>query len=142
MFCWDQFLLLDATYCDLDQIRTGSVTIGMAKGMGWENFNAEHEERLAAIFDGAYPVNEHSFYLVDAPTMIGAMLKVCELFYAKESVDKAKMVTLDDLYSKLGFTRDELPPDVGGTYVQDLGDWTMARLWRRSESVRLVTLPP
>jgi len=137
---WDYFLLLDATYCDLDEIRKGNRTISNAKSIKWENFNAEFEGRVASVMEDSYPMNRGTHHLVDAPQMLTQLLKMCELFHDKEVLNKIAWITQEDLYGKLGYTKEEVPTTMGGEHVQDVKEWVKERLELRAESVRRVKL--
>jgi len=140
-FAWDLLLGLDSSNCDLNAVRRGCNKLCALSGMGWENFSVSFEEKYANVFEKSYPAREERFVVVDAPTFCTLIMKACELFYEKSKLDKIELSFTDDLYRKPGYTKDELPPMLGGTtYAKDMIEWTKERILLREESIRLVKI--
>eukprot|EP00286_Rhodomonas_abbreviata_P019147 CAMPEP_0181311258 /NCGR_PEP_ID=MMETSP1101-20121128/13037_1 /TAXON_ID=46948 /ORGANISM="Rhodomonas abbreviata, Strain Caron Lab Isolate" /LENGTH=280 /DNA_ID=CAMNT_0023417969 /DNA_START=30 /DNA_END=872 /DNA_ORIENTATION=- len=134
-------LMLDACNADLDDVRNGTMFINQAKGMGWHNFSLELEKRAAVLYQDAYPVRFHSFPIVDAGSIISAILKLCKVFLSKKLAERMIVCSHEDLQTKHGIDPSGLPPFLGGSLESSYDDWLQSKLARRAASVGLVKVP-
>ena len=134
--------MMDAMTCDLDDVRAGCIFTAQCKNMGWKNYNQEAEEKMAALYQDAYPIKFKAMAMVDAPLMIWAMMKLVSLFIKKKLRDRMFIVTTAQLLaSGLFASPADIPKNCGGTFEGDYSTWLQERLARRAKAIAAVQLP-
>ena len=61
--------------------------------------------------------------------------------FSKKIMDRMVTTSHADLFNVYGFDQSTLPPLFGGAHIEDYKTWSIGRLARRAESIRLVKIP-
>ncbi len=123
--------LMDSLSADFDDIRTGSVFLLDVSELGWANFSADVERKMAGLYQDAYPIKIKRMVLLDSPFIIWAVLKVISLFLKQKLRDRIQMLTRPEFMSSEHFFKQGLSARFGGTHKTSFRQWSTERIKRR-----------
>eukprot|EP00294_Goniomonas_avonlea_P003833 CAMPEP_0114540142 /NCGR_PEP_ID=MMETSP0114-20121206/608_1 /TAXON_ID=31324 /ORGANISM="Goniomonas sp, Strain m" /LENGTH=263 /DNA_ID=CAMNT_0001724281 /DNA_START=59 /DNA_END=850 /DNA_ORIENTATION=- len=120
----------------LADVRNGSVWICNCKTLGWKNFSLEMEKKFSVVYQDGMPLKIKAMYMVDSGTIITQIIKLCKVFLKKKLRKRIVPITSAEIFQF--FDRDQLPPAIGGTFVQGFDQWMHTRLEQRQRSIQEV----
>lgn len=99
---------------DLNVARNGITFVGYMNNFGWQNFSIDIETIAMELLQNVYPMRLRGAYMVDAPMIIGVIMKIMKPLMSKKMRDRMFIVTKDEFSSKVKL--DQCPAIVGGTF--------------------------
>jgi hypothetical protein len=131
---------------DLEATRRGSSFVIYSGNGGWDNLCMQRRTAMHSLLpEIAMPIRLHRISVVDAPFIVGALLRAIRGITPSSSMGKVRVVTHGDLImtpekadledkSGVFLSREDLPPLLGGTLNIDFQIWFRELLQERMVS--------